>query len=363
VNTSLFDRRRAERFAQLVDEANGGRRHHTRSRLDDQLAELVTVGQQLGAMPISVAPAATFKRDLRAMLIATAEREGIGVTAISNLEVERTSPTFRPARAPRQARARGAIVVGIAAGTLALSGVSVASGEAMPGDALYGVKRSTEKAQLALASSDLGRGQLYLEFARTRLQEAHAVRATGSGFAAALQDMDSDTELGVKLLTSSAVERRDTGALDAVDRFVTDQRMLVAQLLDVVSTDHRGEVTTSLTLLDAIEKRSAALRLGLACNAKVAGDDKLGPMTGACSPTGTGAPSQLGARLPGSTEATRAPANPYASGAPSITSVPSAIASPSTTASAPADGAAEDDESGTGLLDGLGRILGGLFGG
>ena len=113
------------------------------------------------------------------MLLATAEREGIGVTA--RPEPERPRPRLRPRRGSagiaRRPAARGAIVVGIAAGTLALSGVSVASGEAIPGDALYGVKRSTERAQLALAGSDLTRGQLYLDFARTRLPEAHAVRA------------------------------------------------------------------------------------------------------------------------------------------------------------------------------------------
>jgi hypothetical protein len=284
VNTTLFDRRRAERFAQLVDEANGGRKHHTRSRLDDQLGELVTVGQQLGAMPISVVPDATFKRGLRAMLLATAEREGIGVTAVAEPEAARRAS--RPARTAGQARARGAIVVGIAAGTLALSGVSVASGEAMPGDALYGVKRSTERAQIALASSDAGRGQLYLEFARTRLQEAHAVRAGGSGFDSAMDDMDSDTEQGVRLLTTAATERRDTAALDTIDRFVADQRMLVAQLLDLVGPDKRAEVTSSLTLLDTITKRSQSLRVGLACGAKVIGEDAIGPRTANCTGAG-----------------------------------------------------------------------------
>ena len=48
---------------------------------------------------------------------------------------------------------------------MAVSGMSAASENAMPGDALYGVKRSTERAQLALASSEVNRGQLFLDFA------------------------------------------------------------------------------------------------------------------------------------------------------------------------------------------------------
>ena len=52
MNASLFDRARAERFAQLMDEANGGRRHHARSRLDDELAELVATSQRLQSFPL-----------------------------------------------------------------------------------------------------------------------------------------------------------------------------------------------------------------------------------------------------------------------------------------------------------------------
>ena len=51
MDNALFSRRRAERFAQLLDEANGGRRHHVRSRDDDGLMPLVTLGRQLGANP------------------------------------------------------------------------------------------------------------------------------------------------------------------------------------------------------------------------------------------------------------------------------------------------------------------------
>src|SRR5207245_7569974 len=93
-------------------------------------------------------------------------------------------------------RARGAVLVGLAAGTLALSGMSAASGNAMPGDPLYGVKRSTESARLALAGSDISRGQLYLEFARNRLAEAQAIGPNGAGLSGMLDDMDAETRDG-----------------------------------------------------------------------------------------------------------------------------------------------------------------------
>ncbi len=354
-NISLFDRGRAERFAQLLDEANGGRRHHTRSRLDGQLTELVTVGQQLRTVALPGVPEANFKRDLRAQLIATAERDGIGVTARTDVEDQRAAAPWT-ARTPGRVRARGAIVIGIAAGTLALSGVSVASGEAIPGDALYGVKRQTEKAQLALAGSDLSRGRLYLEFARTRLSEAHAVRADATGFGSALTDMDSDTTQGIRMLITSAMARRDTSALDAVDRFVADQRMLVGQLLDGGTTD-RDKVTGSLALLDRIEKRSAAARTALACGAGTNGSDKLGAVPGTCA----NAVSQ-----PNRPEQQREPQPSKESGKPEANggpSAPVASAAPSASASpTPAPDGPTEQTQDEGLLDELGRILGGLLG-
>ena len=43
----FLDRRRAERFAELLDETGGGRRHHSRGPADEQLAELVAIGSSL----------------------------------------------------------------------------------------------------------------------------------------------------------------------------------------------------------------------------------------------------------------------------------------------------------------------------
>jgi hypothetical protein len=354
MNASLFDRARAERFAQLMDEANGGRRHHARSRLDDELAELVATSQQLQSMPISAQASPSFKRDLRAQLLATAVREGIGSTA---------QPEARPRRAfgrPRQEgfaprpRARGAIVVGIAAGTLALSGVSMASGEAMPGDALYGMKRSTERAQLALASSDLTRGQLYLDFARTRLTEAYAVRSDPNGFVAALRDMDSETQQGIRVLIASAMAQHDTTALDTIDSFVSSQRLLVAQMLDMNPGAGREKVTESLALLKVAEQRAVAARSALACGATATGTDLLGPILGGCATA-----TQSGAKTTGGTSQVAPevnPANPANTGPTGIPQdlIPSAAAVPGTN---------QEEKADDGLLGELGRILGGLLGG
>ncbi|MDI5943373.1 DUF5667 domain-containing protein, partial [Micromonospora sp. DH15] len=231
MTSNLFSRRRAERFAQLLDEANGGRRHHVRSRADDHLAALVAVGRQLNADPPPVAVDPDFRTGLRAMLVAAAEREGVGAGAsapeaapaarrggLGQRGTVGAGPRgpFLPAVTARRARARGAILIGVTAGAIAVSGISAASENAVPGDALYGMKRSTERAQLALASSDLSRGQLFLDFARTRLGEAAALRGDRLGFDAVLDDMDSDTRQGVRLVTTTAAPRSDPAGLVAV---------------------------------------------------------------------------------------------------------------------------------------------------
>ena len=207
------------------------------------------------------------------MLVATAERDGIGVTAVraETEPVTGHAAVREPKRgllghaAGRRIRARGAIVIGVAAGAMAVSGISAASENATPGDALYGVKRSTERAQLAMAGSDVTRGQLALDFARNRLAEATAL-VGGSGFAGVLDDMDADTRQGVRLLTTSAVDRKDNTPLDTVDRFVTKQRIVLTPAIEKLSPANQKRAADSLALLDKVEERAEDLTARLACD-------------------------------------------------------------------------------------------------
>ncbi|MFI6242165.1 DUF5667 domain-containing protein [Micromonospora sp. NPDC050795] len=285
MDNTLFSRRRAERFAQLLDEANGARRHHVRSRVDGQLAPLVAVGQRLSVDPPAVEVDQDFRTGLRAMLLATAEREGLGSTpaAVSEPAATTTRGRLLPAVTARRARARGAILVGIAAGAIAVSGISAASENAVPGDALYGMKRSTERAQLALASSDISRGQLFLDFARTRVGEAAKLRGDRIGYSAVLDDMDADSRQGVRLLTSAAVQRVEPGSLDTLNTFVSSQRRAVRGLLDGSTRVDRERTQRSLVLLDSIRERSDDLRAAIACGLPApTASDALGPNPNTC---------------------------------------------------------------------------------
>ena len=150
MNFDFLDRRSAERFAELLDETSGSRRHHARGPADEELAELVAIGHSLSAARSGVQVDPEFRVGLRAMLVATAERDGIGATATDaetdaggHDAVPQPRGGFFTSGLGRRIRARGVIVIGVAAGAMAVSGISAASENASPGDALYGVKRST----------------------------------------------------------------------------------------------------------------------------------------------------------------------------------------------------------------------------
>jgi hypothetical protein len=325
VSTSVFHRRRTERLAQLLDGASGTH--------DQQLAGYVRLSDALvrsaGVLPD---PDPEFRSSLRAMLVATAEREGIGSAAVDEPETGGKRARTGPPLVAR-GRAKGAILVGLAAGTLALSGMSFASGNAMPGDPLYSVKRSTESARLALSDPGVGRGKLYLEFARNRLAEAQAMGTHDPALPATLDDMDAESRNGVRLLTQTSLDHHDRTGLDLIDAFVPQQRADLQRLGD------SARIRQSLALLDQIAARSAQLRPDLACGAGAAGTDSLGAVPRTCPP-GTAPKSPTSVPR---TETT--PAAPGHTGTQPGTAGGSTPASPSPSSSG-------------GLLGDLGRILG-----
>jgi hypothetical protein len=382
VNFDFLNRRSAERFAELLDETTGSRRHHSRGPADEQLAELVAIGSSLPTSLPGAGVDPEFRTGLRAMLVATAERDGIGRTAAA--ETEPAAPARARlksgllGREGRRFRTRGAIVIGVAAGAVAVSGISAASESASPGDTLYGVKRSTERAQLAMAGSDVNRGQLSLNFARTRLAEAAAMKGDDAGFGGVLNDMDADTRKGVKLLTTSSVARRDTKPLGTVDDFVTEQRQKLMPVLDRVGPDNRERAMTSLDLLDSVRERTEDLRTGLDCTpVEPAGADTLGPKLRDCvanadNPT-TSKPSGHGSKVTTKPtkdkDATARPSRrtttvePDAS--PSSTEDPSGTGAPGPDL-APFGGTSPSETPSTGpqdRSDPVGGLLGGLLGG
>lgn len=364
----LRHRRRAERYAQLLDEAGGGRRQHLRTPLDDELTRLVALRHQLVASADAPVLDPEFRTGLRAMLVATADREGIGAIAAPE---PRHAGRTRSVRGPHT---RTAVIAGVAVGAVAFAGISTASDNAVPGDPLYGVKRSTERAQLALASSDVGRGQLYLGFARTRLQEAQAL--TGD-LARVLDDMDRDTSQGVRLLATAADSRQDLAALDVIDRFVVEQREALTALAQRVSGADAARVAPSLALLDTIAERATDLRRSVERSCPSATSiDTLGPVPTLCVALPAPSALDLGPSLAAEglgpqSSSDPDPAVPGDSDQPASPDDDPSASRPTTGPEGtgePGEGELGEGEEGSGrddggLLSNLNRLLGNLFGG
>jgi hypothetical protein len=283
----LFKRghRRSDRFAELLDETTGRRRRHRRTQYDTELAPLVAIAADVSATPFAPEPNDEFKAGLRAMLIATAERDGIGVTAdekvaqaASRAAMSANTEVVKQVRTPSSGRARAAVIIGVMAGALLLSGVSAASSSALPGSPLYQVKRTNERAQLALAGSDVSRGKLYLDFAAGRLREAAQVSPDllGQVFA----DMDDETLAGASLLAGAA-STRDSDAMAAIRAFLDAQRPQLAGLA-VNTPSGAPHVHKSLDLLDKVSARADAIAAALTHNCGFAAPDQFGPVPANC---------------------------------------------------------------------------------
>ncbi|HEX6873221.1 MAG TPA: DUF5667 domain-containing protein [Micromonosporaceae bacterium] len=281
MSASLFDRRRAERFADLLAQPPGHPRHR-RTDLDAGLTELVALAGQVGAIgreTATPAPDEEFRTGLRALVTATIQREGLGRTASIDSDPAQAAlagktQLVRQVPTPGTVRARLAILIGVLV-ALGLSGVSMASSNALPGNPLYQVKRSQERAQVALAGSDLSRGQLLLELARTRLNEARRVGEPHRG--RVLTDMNTHTRNGATLLLLAAVQHHDPENLNVVLRFVAQQRERL-DAVNQVSVQRSG----SLDVLDDIEQRAQQLRSGLDHDCGMDGMDELGPVPLPC---------------------------------------------------------------------------------
>jgi hypothetical protein len=293
-----LDRQNAERFAQLVD---------SRDPIPDQrgspsdVASLAAIGRRLSSVQIAVAVDPTFRAHSRAELVAAAEREQAARAAGQPVAsptvvrpVARLSAGLAKARAllgsspqTRRIRTRGAIIAAVAVGAIAVSGISTASEDSVPGDALYGMKRSTERAQLAMAGSDLSRAELLLGFARTRAGEALAVRGDGAAVDRLLTETDRETAVAVSLLTRTAVERKSEAPLDVITSFLARQRPSLSELLAGTDSAAAARAATSLALLDNAARRVDDLRTALSCGKPDTGfDDELGPIPAGCT-TGT----------------------------------------------------------------------------
>ncbi|PPK69407.1 DUF5667 domain-containing protein [Actinokineospora auranticolor] len=198
------------------------------------------------------------------------------------------------ARAGSGVRSRFAVAATAAlALVFALAGTSLLlARDALPGDALYGIKRTGEAASLGLTFGAEDKAFKHLEFAAARVSEIEtlALRSTdprsapSEGYLAALGDFDSDATAGARALTGIATAG-DGAQLEPLRAWADQQGARLAALRPRLPGAADNRLTASLALLDRIEDRAGKLITRLPCYQVVSGDlDEIGamPATATC---------------------------------------------------------------------------------
>lgn len=234
-------RRRAEEFAALVD----GRSGDGEARFSD-LLELVDALQsvpQPQARPEFVA-------DLRAQLMAAADEALVSVDS-------RLALPARPTRRNRR--------VAVAASAFALVGitssVAMAAQNALPGDALYPIKRVIESAETSLQPDDTARAEKILDNASGRLQEAEALALRDSAESQAampdtLDDFVTQANQAADILIDAYDDSGKVEHILELRDFTADSLDLLAALKPTLPTALLDELSTTVNQLLAIDARA-----------------------------------------------------------------------------------------------------------
>lgn len=201
--------RRAEEFDALLASPTG-------ADADGENAELLALVGALRAMP-EVPARPDFVASLRTQLVAAAEREP------ARAEAELASKlTPRQRRGTRERRV-AALVAGFAV-VSATGSMAVASQGALPGDALYPVKRAIENAQTNLQRDDASKSRSLLEHAQARLDELEQLTA---------RDRDADQITATLQDFTDQIDEAGDLALD--DYSSTGSQAQIADLRDFTS--------------------------------------------------------------------------------------------------------------------------------
>jgi hypothetical protein len=248
---------------------------------------------------------------------------------------------------------------------LVLAGLTlVLSRNALPGDALYAVKRAGESTALNLTFGDQEKAKKHLEFATNRVTELGEMAAQGASeadYRKAYDDFATDLRAGVAQLAAVATsDGGGTQALADVRLWARNQAARLAAQQPALAPDAATVFGDVRNLLGKVQERTSGLAARMNCYQITTGtSDDLGllPATGECtqrpavpqagvssseptepSSAGSSAPAPTGTQLPPSdaaaTPGTPAPTGgvtpPPVYGQPPTTSRPPATTTTST---------------------------------
>jgi hypothetical protein len=266
-------------------------------------------------------PRAEFRAELRAQLVAITPRIVAESAEARTALLEPVADA--PARARKAAGARHAdgfvarlrgVRLGrpltiaaslVTAFVVLLGGAVYMSRKALPGDALYGLKRASERVELATAGSATEKAKDHLDFAATRAREVQSLLARDSKgsdpaatkldpgtarlVASTLGSADSDVTAASVLLGNQAVSKGSTAPLTTMTKWAPGQ---LDRLRDIAALMPSGALQTrtesSANLVAAALTRAETLAPKVACSClQSTGTDTLGPVPcTTCPPAG-----------------------------------------------------------------------------
>lgn len=245
MNTLLSARKRAEEFDALLSG-----RPSAAARPD--LTELAGVVTSLREHT-PVAPRPDFSASLREQLMAEA------ATVLTSEAKRLVLPARRPGAHQRRlvAAATAAVFVG---GT---AGMAAASQNALPGDALYPIKRTLERAQAELNTNGAGKGHDLLAQAEDRLVEAEKLM-TEQGAAATqvpstIEEFSRQAEQGSALLVAAFQDSRDPDSLVTVRSFAARSLAVLQELAKTAQPQAQEALASAAQLLQSIDQQALGL--------------------------------------------------------------------------------------------------------
>lgn len=257
-------RARAEAFAHAVDH---GPRHSSRLSDDPELATAVELVGRLRTAG-AVAPRPEFTAELRHRLLEQAAARAATTPTVvrSGLEASDELPPREDDASVTDIGHRQRRRISLVASTAALVllgggiGSAAAAQQAMPGDALYGMKRGIENVSTNVSVGDDSRGRRELGHAMTRLAEVDALLKDGGDVETinrTLDDFSVQARRGVSRLVAAYQQNEDKSAIVAVTTFITDARQALADLAPRLPAESLKQAVQALATIGQLADHAA----------------------------------------------------------------------------------------------------------
>ncbi len=241
MTTAFTARRRAEEFDSLVEGTSTG-------RSNERYADFLEIVASLRAVPEPEARP-EFVTGLRERLMTAAATELVP----TDDEARLTLPPRRPARERRLAAAVAGLAI-VGAGT----SMAVAAQSALPGDALYPLKRAIEGAQTGFSVDEREKGSNMLTNATGRLDEISALSREGElkddvAIAPTLNTFTEQATEASDLLLSDYTATGHESSIAELRDFTAASMATLTDLESAVPADARDELLHAARVLQQID--------------------------------------------------------------------------------------------------------------